>query len=144
MWNFQIEYTWDTILSLPLRLHQKFGQLSSPEVEHGGKVNKDEIKEHQVEIKKHKGEIEHHQNEIKERQFFCIASVNCSGPGPTVPTTTATTTITTSTTTTTTATTTTTTTTTTPAGVSKYKTHLRYNQSFERQSNDSDLDFTTS
>ena len=140
MWNFQIKYTWDTILSLPLRLHQKFGQLSSPEVEHGGKVNKDEIKEHQVEIKKHKGEIEHYQNEIKERQFFCIASVNCSGPGPTVPTTTATTTITTTTTTTT----TTTMTTTTPAGITKYKSHLCFKQSFERQYNDSDLDFTTS
>ena len=43
MWNFQIEYTWDTILSLPLTLHKMFGQLSMLKVNHGVKVHQDKI-----------------------------------------------------------------------------------------------------
>ena len=78
MWNFQIEYTWDTILSLPLRLHQKFGQLSSPEVEHGGKVNKDEIKEHQVKIKKHQDEIEQGEKMILNKSSAKSLRVECT------------------------------------------------------------------
>ena len=45
MWKFQIEYTWDTIMSLPLRIHHMFGQLTLPKNDHEGKENLDEIEE---------------------------------------------------------------------------------------------------
>ena len=45
MWKFQIEYTWDAIMSLPLKLHHMFRQLPLPKNDHEGKESLDEIEE---------------------------------------------------------------------------------------------------